>query len=91
MYERIHVYFNGDFSLVTNTWAVEKRVFPTIFEEKLAVIRIAAQPLNCGILYSWRQEKYRIQLRVQPSTMRKAWIDCTGSTAVVVIELNVEM
>ena len=27
MYERIHVYFDGEFSLVTNIQAVEKRVF----------------------------------------------------------------
>ena len=45
MYERIRVYFNGDFSLVTNTWAVEKRVFPTIFKGKLAAIRIGANAL----------------------------------------------
>ena len=38
MYERIHVYFNGDFSLVTNTWAVEKRVFQQFLREKLAAI-----------------------------------------------------
>ena len=41
MYGGIHVYFSGEFSLVTNTWAVKKCVFPTkqFLREKLDLRR----------------------------------------------------